>query len=810
MSVAMKTYAVPDHDQFARSESPNQLTITTAEGAGLPVAAEPPVARISTPRLNRMSRSTSRLKRATPSGVKFQEVESVMSHTESPGISPVASRTIDFPERGDACADQRTDVTAEYAGSVDDSIGDGASSAGGKSRVSSTGGSSTHLTCCGVRARVPFTVWTFLAMSVPVIMLFVTAVIPMVAAAEELRAVKKFQALAHDVSDCVTAASAEDHAIHHLVYHYRDDGALAHYRAAQAELDRICDGVLLADLRVIAADDDAFDAKRDGMQTAIRGLVSQRTLMDHYIEGGNATAQAALLETMRPALDGVIFRATNTIARAAEVIDSKTGRLFVDLKLVGDTRAKLWLAASTGSALLATQRSTTAEFVAFVAAEGAAELAIESVEGAASAASAALVAEWHEAPATRAMLRELWSVQHASSPEAAALHDEAHFLSLMRGPLDALRAIETEIVHSIDESRATKTLVAKNAALLAAGVILSAAAACLLARQQFKVQSVLQQNMHRVERTKKAVSAFVPRFFLNKMGYTSITQVCVGDSADVALTMLFADIRNFTTVAEGMTSRVLFDWVQGYFKLMTTIIEGHHGNINQFIGDALFALFSTATNGVACAIEMQTKTQQLNLQRLCVEGTSVPLNIGIGLHHDVLSLGILGDEHRHTCTAISASVNLASRLEGLTKQLGCRILASDAVVEQMVPSAREQVKMRRVGPAQVKGSGADIVIHDIFQSDERDLQALKEATLQPFTEYAELCFRSSGAAPSEGVANPSRGLLAGPSVTSERRLAELRKQLDAAAADGGVVDRVVPALQRFARPMEGHLVFDEK
>jgi len=780
----------------------------TAEGSGLPVTADDvpmlPHAAIlsvtsSARRFSNTSRSNHPLERNA--AVHFRVLDPVLNRGRNEGP------TVPTP----CASDHKSEASGGAASSIDESLDDGASTAGGKSRVSSTGGSSTRFTICGLHIKVPFTVWTFLAMSVPVIMLFITATIPMVAAGEELSAIDQFQVLSHDVSDCVTAVAAEDHALHYFVYHSRDDGsALPKYRTAQAEVDRVCDDVLLSDLRVIAVKDAEFDAKRDAMQTAIRRLVSARTLMDHYITAGNTTAEKLLLDTMRPALDAVVFRATNTIARAAEVIESKTGRLFVDLKLVGDARAKLWLAASTGSALLSTPHPTTAELVAFVAAEGAAELAVESVEGAATAASAKLVATWHQKPATLTMFAELQGVLHEQSAAAAASHNASRFASLMQGPLEDLRDVETEIVHAIDESRATKALVAKNAALLAAGVLLSAVAAVLLARQQLKVQSVLQQNIHRVELTKRAVAAFVPRFFLNKMGYTSITHVCVGDAAEVALTMLFADIRQFTTVAEGMTSRALFDWVQGYFKLMTTIIEGHHGNINQFIGDALFALFSTATNGVACAIEMQTKTQQLNLQRLCVEGTSVPLNIGIGLHHDVLSLGILGDEHRHTCTAISASVNLASRLEGLTKQLGCRILASDAVVEQMVPSAREQVKMRRVGPAQVKGSGADIVIHDIFQSDERDLQALKEATLQPFTEYAELCFRSSGAAPSEGVANPSRGLLAGPSVTSERRLAELRKQLDAAAADGGVVDRVVPALQRFARPMEGHLVFDEK
>ncbi len=77
-------------------------------------------------------------------------------------------------------------------------------------------------------------------------------------------------------------------------------------------------------------------------------------------------------------------------------------------------------------------------------------------------------------------------------------------------------------------------------------------------------------------------------------------------------------------------------------------------------------------------------------------------------HTDVLSLGILGDARRHTCTAISASVNMASRLEGLTKQLGCRILASEAVIDQLAPSARDDVKMRLIGDVVVGSVGNDL------------------------------------------------------------------------------------------------------
>jgi len=229
------------------------------------------------------------------------------------------------------------------------------------------------------------------------------------------------------------------------------------------------------------------------------------------------------------------------------------------------------------------------------------------------------------------------------------------------------------------------------------------------------------------------------------MGYTAITQVRAGECTKVALAMLFADIRRFTTVSEGMGCEELFDWVQGYFKRMTAIVEANRGNVNQFIGDALFAVFSTAVDSVQCAVAMQCDVQQLNVQRLC-EGNGVktsrshvPVEIGVGIHHDVVALGILGDAGRHTCTTIASSVNLASRLEGLTKQLGCRIIASDNVMSQLTLTQRGVLRSRSLGGVVVKGSHAVVRIHDVFQSDAREVQQYKAETKEPFEAIMELC-----------------------------------------------------------------------
>jgi class 3 adenylate cyclase len=261
------------------------------------------------------------------------------------------------------------------------------------------------------------------------------------------------------------------------------------------------------------------------------------------------------------------------------------------------------------------------------------------------------------------------------------------------------------------------------------------------------VRQQLEEQVVRIEKTKVAVSAFVPRFFLQKMGYTSIIQVTAGDATNVALAMLFSDIRRFTTVSEGMSSADLFDWVQGYFKRMTTIVDNRKGNVNQFVGDALFAVFSMSHDAIQCAVDMHTDVEQLNVLRRRVDQQTTPIEVGVGIHHDVVALGILGDDKRHTCTAISASVNLASRLEGLTKQLGCKIIASEAAVEQLTAGQAAATRKRCLGAVQVKGSQAGVVVYDVFHADAAAAQQYKEATRDAFEVVARLCHTRGAADP---------------------------------------------------------------
>ena len=232
-----------------------------------------------------------------------------------------------------------------------------------------------------------------------------------------------------------------------------------------------------------------------------------------------------------------------------------------------------------------------------------------------------------------------------------------------------------------------------------------------------------------------AVKKFVPSSQLKMMGVRSITQVHPGLQVEVAQTMLFSDIRDFTGLSEKMTNTELFEWLQTYVERMSKVTSAEHGYVDKFVGDALFCVFPQPTNGVRAAIAMHVSTDQLNLE-LVAQGKNHMVAIGVGLHFGVVVAGVFGDASRLSCTMVASDVNLASRLEGMTKPFGAKIIASDAVISQIDVT---QFCIRCVGKVQVSGSGKAVKIYEIFQSDPFPLKQHKLATLADFDTAVGLC-----------------------------------------------------------------------
>ncbi len=180
----------------------------------------------------------------------------------------------------------------------------------------------------------------------------------------------------------------------------------------------------------------------------------------------------------------------------------------------------------------------------------------------------------------------------------------------------------------------------------------------------------------------EATGKFVPYEFIGSLGHNVITDVRLGDQVEKIVTVLFSDIRDYTSLSEQMTPEENFKFVCSFNERMGPAIRRHNGFINQYLGDAIMAIFPrNAEDALSAAIEMQKEVQDLN--RIRTSNNQTPIQIGVGMHTGPLIMGITGDENRMDATTISDTVNIASRLESLTKHYSVNIILSDSSLKQI-------------------------------------------------------------------------------------------------------------------------------
>lgn len=254
----------------------------------------------------------------------------------------------------------------------------------------------------------------------------------------------------------------------------------------------------------------------------------------------------------------------------------------------------------------------------------------------------------------------------------------------------------------------------------------SAIESALLYEKNIREAREREEAMRRIY---EVTGKFVPIEFISSLGHDVITDVKLGDLVEKVVTVLFTDIRDYTSISERMTPEETFRFVCSYNEQLGPIIRKHNGFINQYLGDAIMALFPhNAADALAAAIEIKKHINAFNEKRKLNQEKSI--QIGIGLHTGPLIMGITGDKNRLDATTISDTVNTASRIESLTKYYKAGILLSEASLQQI--QDQEQFRLRYLGKVQVKGKLAPVGIHECFDGSPEEEMIIKEKTLPLF------------------------------------------------------------------------------
>ena len=241
-----------------------------------------------------------------------------------------------------------------------------------------------------------------------------------------------------------------------------------------------------------------------------------------------------------------------------------------------------------------------------------------------------------------------------------------------------------------------------------------------------------------VARLNYTYAKFVPKEILKFLNKESFIELKLGDQSSCKMGVLFSDIRSFTTISEKMTPEETFNFINSYLRHIGPIIRLHNGFIDKYIGDAIMALFpNSSEDALKSAIEMQEEVYAFNAFRK--SSGFEPIEIGIGIHMGNLILGIIGEEQRMEGTVISDAVNLASRLEGLTKFYGSKILISDFILKSLPEP--ESYHYRFLEYVRVKGKKEAVGVIEILDGLPTAILDLRMKT-KPIYERAQELYQN--------------------------------------------------------------------
>lgn len=242
-------------------------------------------------------------------------------------------------------------------------------------------------------------------------------------------------------------------------------------------------------------------------------------------------------------------------------------------------------------------------------------------------------------------------------------------------------------------------------------------------------QDLLESNRE-LRETNAAVTRFVPYEFLERLDKRSLSEVKLGEHVEADMNVMFCDIRAFTGLVEGMDSEEAFAFINRFLQRMEPVIHAHGGFVNQYLGDGIMALFPAEGDAaIRAGIEMTEALRSMNREQGDGNLTK-EVQMGIGLNAGSLMLGTIGGTERLSGGVIGDAVNIASRVEALTKIYGTPFVTTGETVASL--AERRDFELREIDRVTVRGRQDAISVYEVIDALDEESRSNRIANRDHF------------------------------------------------------------------------------
>ena len=255
-----------------------------------------------------------------------------------------------------------------------------------------------------------------------------------------------------------------------------------------------------------------------------------------------------------------------------------------------------------------------------------------------------------------------------------------------------------------------------------------------ICRQVDTMAENLEEMFDEKDRNEQFYYKFVPEKFRELLGKEKITDLALGDAKSQEFTVLFCDIRSFSINSEMLTAKESFEFANVVYGIAGPIIRECGGFVDKYIGDAVMALFEEPDAAIRAGIRMYREIVQNpeTAEKLHVHD----INIGVGIHTGMASIGIVGEDERLSGTVISDTVNISSRLESLTKMYHTAMIVTKDTLDRMADP--DMFSRRYLGMVQVAGVNDVNGLYEILDCLEETERKKREENKADFREGVRL------------------------------------------------------------------------